>query len=55
MINDRNKYLDTKNANNAPIEEENETKIVPFTNPNNAPPATVRIAAPGTESAVDKT
>ena len=55
MINERNRYLDAKNANNAPIEEANENKIVPFTNPNNAPPATVKIAAPGTESAVDKT
>ena len=55
MIDDRNKYLDAKNANNAPTEEANETKIVPFISPNNTPPARVRIAAPGTESAVDKT
>ena len=39
----------------APMAEANEAKIVPVSKPNSAPPAKVKIAAPGRESAATST
>ena len=47
--------ISMQKANNAPIKGAYETKKIPITDPNNNPPATLRIAAPGAESAVDTT
>ena len=48
----RNKCRDTRNASVAPTDEANDTMIVPVTSPNNAPAASVKMAAPGSDAAV---
>ena len=49
----RNKYLEIRKLRVAPIVLMKETIIVPVTTPNKAPPANVRIAAPGSATATE--
>ena len=51
----RSTNRDAQNASVAPIELANETRIVPSTRPKIAPPARVRITAPGSDTPVTST
>ena len=51
----RSKKREVKNASVAPMLEANDTRIVPHSSPKIAPPASVMIAAPGSERPVTTT